>query len=185
MKQWMKKLRLRQILTIFLAGVALFVTTACNSGDVRGARPENPPVQMGGANNPHKGGGDGYTQYKMSTDPNVNRNAANTKRDSASADVQIISNQLIAANSDELLYPGSAGTSSNKALDIVPGAKQTGNKSGSLPTESQRIVTGKQPNAETVEKAANAFKDASSFIQDKAEEASQRPEMQKNPALGK
>lgn len=181
MKHWMKKLRLRQILTIFLAGVALFVSTACNNGDVLGARPENPSVQMGGQNNPHKGGGDGYTQYKMSTDPNVNRNAANPKRDSASADVQIISNQLIAANSDELLYPGSAGTSSNKALDIVPGPGQTGN----LPTEGQRIVTGRQPNAETVEKAADAFKDAASFIKDKADEAGQRPELQKNPALGK
>ncbi|HEY9875410.1 MAG TPA: DUF6658 family protein, partial [Candidatus Obscuribacterales bacterium] len=58
----LKKLRLRQILTIFLAGVAIFVTTACNSGDQLGARPNNPPVQAGGANNPHKGGGDGYTQ---------------------------------------------------------------------------------------------------------------------------
>lgn len=66
-----KKFHLKQILTIFLLGAILLINTACNSGDIRGARPNNPPVQAGGANNPYKGGGDGYTQYKMSPDPNV------------------------------------------------------------------------------------------------------------------
>jgi hypothetical protein len=41
-------------LTVFLATVVLFVSTACNTGDMRGARPDNPPVQAGGANNPYK-----------------------------------------------------------------------------------------------------------------------------------
>ncbi|MEW5857264.1 MAG: DUF6658 family protein, partial [Cyanobacteriota bacterium] len=68
-----KKLRLRQILTVFLAGALLIVTSACNNGDSLGARPQNPPVQMGGNNNPHSNGGDGYTNYKMSTDPNVSK----------------------------------------------------------------------------------------------------------------
>lgn len=46
--------KLGRVLTIFVLGAALLLTAACNSGDLRGARPENPPVQMGGGNNPYK-----------------------------------------------------------------------------------------------------------------------------------
>ncbi|HEY9672393.1 MAG TPA: DUF6658 family protein [Waterburya sp.] len=85
-----KQLRLSQLLTAFLATVVLFVGTACNSGDVRGARPDNPPVQAGGANNPYKAGGDTRTNYNLSPDPKVSSNAAMS--------------QLIAA-SDKIQYP--------------------------------------------------------------------------------
>ena len=69
-----KKIRLRQVLTVFLAGVLLVISTACNSANAQGANPINPPVQAGGANNPYKGGGDKYTDLKMSTDPKVSKN---------------------------------------------------------------------------------------------------------------
>src|SRR4028119_794102 len=91
-----KQLRLSQILTVFLATVVLFVGTACNSGDIRGARPDNPPVQAGGANNPYKQGGDTNTNFNLSPDPKVNKK---------SADVSFISNQLIASKEDGMLYP--------------------------------------------------------------------------------
>jgi hypothetical protein len=90
-----KQLRLSQILTVFLATVVLFVGTACNSGDIRGARPDNPPVQAGGANNPYKQGGDTNTNFNLSPDPKVSSEAANSKGDRA--DLQILSNQLIAS----------------------------------------------------------------------------------------
>ena len=63
---FLEKLRLRQFLSIFLAGVALFIITACSSGSLQGARPYNPPVQAGGNNNPYKGGGDSYTNPDQS-----------------------------------------------------------------------------------------------------------------------
>lgn len=97
-----KQLPLRQILTAFLATVVLFVSTACNTGDTRGARPDNPPVQAGGANNPYKNGGDTNTNYNLSPDPKVSNEA--TKSKGNRADLPIISNQLIA--SQETLYPG-------------------------------------------------------------------------------
>ena len=62
-------LQLMKILTILAIGSVVFLATACNTGDLQGARPDNPPVQMGGQNNPYKMGGDENTQYKMSTDP--------------------------------------------------------------------------------------------------------------------
>lgn len=95
-----KQLRLSQILTVLLATVVLFVSTACNNGDIRGARPDNPPVQAGGANNPYKNGGDTNTNLKLSPDPKVSSESAQSNR----ADLQIISNQLIAA-SDQVQYP--------------------------------------------------------------------------------
>lgn len=172
-----RKLPLRQILTVFLAGVLLFVSTACNSGDQLGARPDNPPVQAGGANNPHKGGGDGYTQYKMSTDPSVNSNTAKPGHASS----QLISHQLIAANASELLYPGS-GVTNTKFPEIAPGSKQTLNPSEQLPAQRQPSIERSDPNAKILERVGEAFKDAGSFLNDKADEAGARPEMQANPA---
>lgn len=96
-----KQLRLSQVLTAFLATVVLFVGTACNNGDVRSARPENPPVQAGGMNNPYKAGGDTNTNYNLSPDPKVSNKAAQSNRDRA--DLQIISDRLIAAS--QLQYP--------------------------------------------------------------------------------
>lgn len=97
-----KQVRLSQILTVFLATVVLFVSTACNTPTVTGARPDNPPVQDGGANNPYKSGGDTNTNFKISPDPKVSGNAAKPK--GYNSDLQIISNQLIAA-SDNPQYP--------------------------------------------------------------------------------
>ncbi len=43
-----KKLRLRQVLTVLLAGVLLTISTACNSANVQGANPNSAPVKAGG-----------------------------------------------------------------------------------------------------------------------------------------
>jgi len=43
-----KKIRLRQVLTVLLAGVLLTISTACNSANVQGASPNNPPVPGNG-----------------------------------------------------------------------------------------------------------------------------------------
>ncbi len=43
----LKKLRLRQILTVFLAGLLLIVTTACSGANAQGANPKNPLLVVG------------------------------------------------------------------------------------------------------------------------------------------
>ena len=43
-----KKIRLRQVLTVLLAGVLLTISTACNSANVQSANPNNPPEKAGG-----------------------------------------------------------------------------------------------------------------------------------------
>ncbi|MEQ8538942.1 MAG: hypothetical protein RIB93_16010 [Coleofasciculus sp. D1-CHI-01] len=63
----------RQILTLALACVMLLIGTACSSTVVDSGRPENPPVQAGGTNNPYKKGGDSYTENNMSLNPDVSR----------------------------------------------------------------------------------------------------------------
>jgi len=71
LREIVQRLAIARIFLIALLGVLLITTTACNRGDLRGARPNNPPVQAGGQNNPYKQGGDGYTQYNMTEDPAV------------------------------------------------------------------------------------------------------------------
>jgi hypothetical protein len=97
-----KQFRLSQLLTAILATFVLFVSTACNSGDVQGARPNNPPVQAGGQNNPYKMGGDTNTNYKMSPDPKVSNESGKYNR--GRADLQLLSEQLI-ATSETRQYP--------------------------------------------------------------------------------
>ncbi len=176
-----KKLRLRQILTVFLAGALLIVTSACNNGDSLGARPQNPPVQMGGNNNPHSNGGDGYTNYKMSTDPNVSKTANPRDR----ADLQILSNQLIATSNSEILYPGAETPAGRAAKEKELPIKTSEDFEFPGNGERQPVINRSDPNAGILEGITEEFKDASSFIKDKAEEAAQRPEMQRNPALHK
>jgi hypothetical protein len=66
-----QQFQIAKALLIFVAGVMLLSSVACTNTTNQGARPHNPPVQAGGANNPYKGSGDSYTQYKQPSNPNV------------------------------------------------------------------------------------------------------------------
>ncbi len=180
---FVRRLPLRQILTVFLASVMLVVTTACNNGDQMGARPNNPPVQMGGNNNPHTQGGDGYTQYKMSTDPQVK------KAQGDRADRQLVAPQLIAAtidsNAGDLLYPGdNANNTANPA--IGPRGQQALQKqTQQFPKQRQTVIDRSDPNQKILERVGEQFKDASEFLNDTGDAAVQRPEMQPNPSINR
>lgn len=178
---FVRRLPLRQILTVFLASVMLVVTTACNNGDTMGARPNNPPVQMGGNNNPHSKGGDGYTQYQMSTDSKVKK---------ASGDrAQLAVPQLIAANiesnSGDLLYPGeNASSTANPAIG-TRGQKALQKQLQQFPKDRQPVIDRSDPNQKILERVGEQFKDASEFLNDAGDAAVQRPEMQPNPSINR
>ena len=180
-----RKLRLRQILTVFLAGLLLIASTACSGATAQGANPNNPAVQAGGANNPYKSGGDGYTDLNMSTDPKVN--TTKTKPQSGQANLQLNSLQLIATNKEaEILYPGAetpAGRAEKEAGFPIKTTKdfvepEPGGLNQRNPNLGERFEN-------RIEMAKDAFQDASSFVKDKADEAGGRPEFQSNPALHK
>ena len=173
-----KKLRLRQVLTVLLAGVLLTISTACNSADMQGANPNNPPVQAGGANNPYKGGGDKYTNLNLSTDPKVNKTDAKGKQSN------LTDNTRIAAN--DILYPGAetpAGRAEKETeLPIKTNKDFTQPKVGGL---NQRNADLGDRVENRVEAATDAFKEAAGFVKDKSDEAGRRPELQSNPAMHK
>lgn len=179
---FLRKLRLRQILTIFLASVLLVTSVACSGANTQGANPNNPAVQAGGANNPYKSGGDNYTDLKISTDAKANkakpRNQANS---------QLNSLQLIATNKEsELLYPGAetpAGRAKKEAeFPVKTGEDFVQSQPGGLNQRNPDLGDRLQ---NRVEEAQEAFKDAASFAKDKSDEAGARPEFQSNPALHK
>lgn len=181
-----KKLRLRQVISVFLAGLLLIVTTACSGANAQGANPQNPAVQAGGANNPFKNGGDKYGKYRESTDPNLTNRKTNQGGDQAS--LQLNSQVLIATTNkeSELLYP-SVETPAGKArkeskLPLINEKNFEQPEAGGLIQNEPNVGTRIQERIETV---TDAVKDASGFLQDKANEASARPELQKNPALGR
>ena len=179
-----KRLRIGQFLAVLMAGVLLFTSTACNSGDVRGARPENPPVQMGGMNNPHKAGGDGYTNYQMSTDPKVNQSPA--KAENNRADLSIVGDRLLAAttaesNSSRLLYPGSEPMQTDKFDPELGGDKALLKAPDGQPAKAQPVFDRSDPNAKILERVGAAFQDASAFVKDSAEDAKESSVTKLNP----
>jgi len=183
LKAFWKKLQLRQIVIVFLAGLLLIVSTACSGANAQGANPENPAVQAGGANNPYKNGGDKYTNYNLSTDPKVNNTKPN-KGDQAS--IQPSGQVLIATNDQsKILYPG-AETPEGRAykesqLPIITEKSfrpEPGGLNQRNPDLGERIE-------ERIETVKEKVEEASGFLKEKADEASARPELQKNPAVGK
>lgn len=182
---FLKKIRLRQILTIFFAGLLLIVSTACSGANAQGANPQNPAVQAGGANNPYKNGGDKYTNYRMSTDPKIANPKANQGHDQAS--LQPSSQLLIATKGEsEILYPGGetpAGRAQKEAeLPIITDKDFQEPEAGGLIQNEPNLGTRFQERIETVKEAVE---EASGFLKDKADEAGARPELQKNPAVGR
>ncbi|MBE9190078.1 hypothetical protein IQ230_06825 [Gloeocapsopsis crepidinum LEGE 06123] len=176
-----KKLKLRQILTVLLAGILVVFSTACSPGDVRGANPDNPAVQAGGANNPYKGGGDAYTDYNLSPDTKVNNKTAKSGRNQASVQ---FNEQLVATNDSEILYPGAetpeGRLSKESQLPVKTAEDFKQPASGGLIQRDPDL--GKRVE-KRLEKVQEAFGEASEFVGDKANEASRRPEATSNPAL--
>lgn len=164
-----KSLRVVRILTVLVAGFALLLTTACsNVTNPQGARPNVPSVQMGGNNNPHKNGGDGYTNYKMSTDPKVNKG---DRAEVSDRWIAAVSRDDIETNSSrDLLYPGSSESRSNDP-DIGPAGERT---KGVLeqqtrklvPEQRQPVIQRTDPNERLLEKTGKVFEDASRFIKE-------------------
>lgn len=180
---YLKQLRLGRILSVCLAAVVMFMTTACNSGNAVGARPENPPVQAGGANNPYKSGGDTNNNLKIS--PNPEMKDKSTSNQGKRAALQR-SNQLIANNPDGILYPGAESPS--KRLEVEK----------SLPIKTLKDFETPQPGGtiqrqedfgDRVQDRLGAVKEtfdkASDFISEDAKEALDNHDAVPTPGLNK
>ena len=178
---WLKQLQIAKILVVCIAGFTLLLTTACNPGNIQGARPDNPPVQMGGNNNPYDAGGDGYNNYKMSADPKVSgsHGGAFSKKDanlrSSLGDMgQLVANShSVKSNAaEDLLYPGESATKSGNP-DIGPvgaeGEKGLVRNTQKAPSDRQRVIQRSNPNEKILEKIGEQFEEASEFIQDSFE----------------
>jgi hypothetical protein len=176
-----KQVRLSRILTVFLATVVLFSSTACNSGDIRGARPDNPPVQAGGANNPYKSGGDTNTNFNISPDPKVNNKSA--KADGKRADLQIISNQLIASNEDGRLYKSGQSPSISEVEKSLPIKTLKDFETPEPGGEIQRDDNIGDRIQDRLSTVKETFDKASGFINGGAGEALDRHEAAPTPGL--
>jgi len=93
---------------------------------------------------------------------------------------------LIAINDEsELLYPGAetpVGRAYKEAELPIKTEKDFQPKSGGLIQREENLGTRFQERIDTVKEAVG---EASGFLKDKADEASQRPELMKNPAVNK
>lgn len=173
---FLKKLHLGRVLAVVLAGVVLLTTTACNSGNSMGARPNNPPVQMGGNNNPHKAGGDGYSEFKMSTD-----RAAINKR----ASLMSLGQLVAASPNTELQYRSSVEKDTGAAgagRDQSKVEAQFRRDATQIPAERQEVIDRSDPKEQILEKVGQTFNEATGFLKDATESAAAGHPDPKTPA---
>lgn len=173
-----KKLGLSKVLSLLFAGLLLFTTTACNPGTTTGARPENPPVQAGGMNNPHKGGGDGYTDERMKNDIRVNTQGKSAKERAQASFNNSIASNLNPSNADQLLYPGSGPLETDKYPQDLGGDRSLLEVPGQSQATSQPVFNRNDGDAKLLERTGAVFKDASKFIKDGIETESYNPAKQ-------
>lgn len=173
---FLKKLQLSKILTAFLIGTVLLVTTACNSGNEVGARPNNLPVQMGGQNNPHKEGGDGYTQYKAPTAPMVKEAGGRSQLIRPAG--KLVADNDVRKNPGGLQYPGSGDVKSARSKDDFFTAQEQKelNNPAQFPETRQPIINRNDPDAKLLEKTGQTFKDASKFLTDSTKAIKNTPQ---------
>jgi hypothetical protein len=167
-KDFLKNLQLQRIFTAFLLLTVLLITTACNSGDEFGARPDNLPVQMGGNNNPHKGG-DGYTQYKVDTDPRLNKDSTSLMPFFDRAIAAQPPSKTAPEKKEGILYPGNSGQpDALRNKDDFYSAKEQKElmNPSQFPEKAQTQINRADPDAKILEKTGNMFKDASEFLGD-------------------
>ncbi len=152
-----QKLRPGKLLAVFAAGFVLLLNVACSNGNVAGVRPNNPPVQMGGQNNPYKAGGDGYSDYQMSTDPAV------SKRDRASA----LNPDQLAATASEMVER-SALKLNDRVTDTTQirgnATRDAMKEAQQIPEKRQEVIDRSDPNAKILEKSIQTFKEASKHL---------------------
>ena len=162
-----KSIQLNKVATAFLLAIVLFVTTACNSGDELGARPNNSPVQMGGQNNPHKVSGDGMTQY---------RSPANDSLLEKGQSSLPFTGYLAAANNSDTTYPTDDNRlegllySDNKAESLKsvdefvnPQRQKELLDPTQIPAQKQPAIDRTNPDNQLLEKVGQMFDDAGDF----------------------
>lgn len=165
-----KKLQLDKIFTAFLLVTVLLITTACNNGNELGARPNNPPVQLGGQNNPHKAGGDGMTKYKVTNDPRVTKGKDNASLPSSSTFFAAANQSETSYPTDDrqiegLLYSNQDQVESlNSVNDFTSPEKQKALKNpGQIPALKQTNIDRSDPDSQLLERVGQMFDDAADF----------------------
>ena len=164
------KLQIKKIASTFLLAMVMLITTACNNGNELGARPDVPPVQMGGQNNPNKAGGDNMSQY---------RSPVNDKLlEKGQSSISLPSQQyLAAANRSQTTYPTNdnkvdgmlysdsdrVGSSNNVDDVISPQMQKKVLDPTKIPAERQPAIDRSNPDNKLLEKTKQMFDDAADF----------------------
>lgn len=175
-----KRMQIGSILTIFIAGIALFLTTAYSSGNLEGTGSNNLLannllVQVGDNSNLQRQEGNEYINYKMSADSSVSRQSSTVTGSYVSL---IDFGQLIAANAAVNV----AGKNPN---GIIYSAPDTHERSGigqvdpkvferdaqSIPAQRQPVIDRSDADLNILEKIGDAFAEGSSFLKGDVDQA--------------
>lgn len=161
------KFQFNRVATAFLLALVMLITTACNSGDELGARPNNSPVQMGGQNNPHKVSGDGMTQYRSPANDSLLEKGQSSLPSAvylAAANNSNTSYPTDDSRIEGLLYSDGEAESLDSVDEFVSPQRQKQLLDPTeIPAQKQPAIDRSNPDNKLLEKTGQMFDDAGNF----------------------
>lgn len=165
-----KNLNLQKLLIVFVAGMFVFLSTACSNPNVtadRESKPNDIAVQAGANNNPYTMGTDSHGEY-VSPSNYGNRAYSNNQHSDASllpGFTQLVATSTTGQDTSGLLYESSeqrqgGGIHENRA------AQNRAYQPESIRSERQPIINRTDPNEHIMEGIGEQFSEASKFLTD-------------------
>jgi hypothetical protein len=161
---WLKQIRIAQVLTVFMAGILLFVSTACSgavSAQSSDQLREEVPSQ-GVENNPYEGGMNDYSDVDPRRDIQEQQSKAQKLEETAQKNLK-----------KAVDSPEQYGENYQEGAPITERVKNLGEDiSESAQKAAEDVTQGAQKNAEKVKEGAQeATKNVSENVQSTAESA--------------
>ncbi|MDX2232019.1 MAG: DUF6658 family protein [Leptolyngbyaceae cyanobacterium bins.349] len=165
-----KKLNLHRIVIVFVAGMALLLSTACSSNEnmqaSRQNRPNDVPVQMGANNNPYTMGAD--TKGEPVSPSNYGNQAYKKQQSDASSVIPgfgtLIASSVAGQDTTGLLYESS--DQREGGIDDTRSTQNRAYQPEPITSKRQPIINRSNPDEKIMEGIGRQFKEASEFLTD-------------------
>lgn len=165
---FVKSLNLQKVLIVFVAGMFLFLSTACSNENMtadRQSKPNDIAVQAGANNNPYTMGTDSHGDY---VPPSNYGNRAYSNNQHSDASMLPNFNQLVATSvagqdTSGLLYETSEQRQGGRVHE-TRSAQNSAYQPAPIPAERQPIINRTNPDEHIMEGIGKQFKEATEFL---------------------
>lgn len=165
---FIKSLNLQKMLIVVVAGMFLFLSTACSNENLtadRQSKPNDIAVQAGANNNPYTMGTDSHGAY-VSPSNYGNRAYSNNQHSDASLLPnfnQLVATSVAGQDTSGLLYE-STEQRQGGGVHETRSAQNPAYQPGSIPAQRQPVINRTNPDENILEGIGKQFKEATEFL---------------------